>query len=296
MFGYVGHFIVITTAQNPNSDEAHCVKKLTGSYYNMTRLFSWERLVWVTGTPHCSLLRDILAPLNMMWDKYNCEWEPDSAEIGNLANLYSPDYDPTDEEGFFDREGGGRTCAIFGSDYLEKHPELKPVEEAYRDCCHVRLWMLCPCLLEQVAKKISWGTYLGSRILAQIMRMLQINRKMHSFVTVPAEDGDTDVVLAGLLDDDEEPIVPGKRIYPATNMILPVICVEKVGFKAGSEEETRAKQHLIDYSRKLFGPCSEGVTDHTTSDGIQPLASQVDDRLSPRLVYQPTTSLIASNH
>lgn len=53
------------------ADEAHCVKKLTGSYYNMTRLFSWERLVWVTGTPLCSSLRDILTPLNMMWDKYN---------------------------------------------------------------------------------------------------------------------------------------------------------------------------------------------------------------------------------
>lgn len=45
-------------------DEAQYAKKLEGSYNNMLRLLKWEKLVWVTGTPLSSSLRDLLSPIS----------------------------------------------------------------------------------------------------------------------------------------------------------------------------------------------------------------------------------------
>lgn len=48
------------------ADEAHAVKRTTGSYYNMLRLFRWDRIMWVSGIPILNSLGDIVAPVSLI--------------------------------------------------------------------------------------------------------------------------------------------------------------------------------------------------------------------------------------
>lgn len=50
--------------------------------------------MWVSGTLLSSSLKDILAPLSLMWDRMDIDWKPISSYVGFATGLYSPSYDP----------------------------------------------------------------------------------------------------------------------------------------------------------------------------------------------------------
>ncbi|KAI1072983.1 hypothetical protein LB507_009088, partial [Fusarium sp. FIESC RH6] len=47
-------------------DEAQFMRRASGSYSNRVRLIKWEKLLFVTGTPMASSLKDVLSPLTLI--------------------------------------------------------------------------------------------------------------------------------------------------------------------------------------------------------------------------------------
>lgn len=231
-------------------DEAHKVKKLSGSYYNMLRLFEWDSLVWVTGTPLFTSLRDLLAPLSLIWQKYKFDWIPD-ADIGWLPGLYAPSYDPTIEE----TEMDGRVVkGIFSQPYLEKHPALKRLRDHYFENHRNRSWMLSPHLLKMCGRELGWATDLGAQVVAHVMRVIEIKRTLRSSVVVPLDDA-VESTRNGDADEQgraEINGIVGKRVFPAQYLLPATIRVEEVGFRHGTADHEETLKELEEFSLKTF--------------------------------------------
>lgn len=55
------------------ADEAHNAKKPNSMYNHVLRLLKWEKILWVTGTPILTSLKDLVSPLSLMWRAYGFE-------------------------------------------------------------------------------------------------------------------------------------------------------------------------------------------------------------------------------
>ncbi|KAF5238735.1 hypothetical protein FANTH_10233 [Fusarium anthophilum] len=64
------------------ADEALNAKKLNGTYNHMLRLLDWKMLLWVSGTPILSSLKDLLSLLRVTGATYGIEPDVDFRSIG----------------------------------------------------------------------------------------------------------------------------------------------------------------------------------------------------------------------
>jgi len=77
-------------------DGAQVMLRVTGSYAKIVQLFHWERLLFVTGTPIASSLRDALSPLSLIAyaNKAVCDLKGLSSDVVEYApGLYDDNYD-----------------------------------------------------------------------------------------------------------------------------------------------------------------------------------------------------------
>ena len=77
-------------------DKAQIMRRVTGSYANMVQLFRWKRLLFVTGTPIASSLRDPLSPVTLIAyaNKAIHDLKGLSSDVaGYVPGLYDGKYD-----------------------------------------------------------------------------------------------------------------------------------------------------------------------------------------------------------
>ena len=95
------------------------MRRVTGSYANMGQLFQWERLLFVTGTPIASSLRDLLSPLTLFAyaNKAIDDLKVLSSDVvGYVPGLYDEKYDTYQLDNEIIDESGqtlGTTKGIF---------------------------------------------------------------------------------------------------------------------------------------------------------------------------------------
>ncbi|KAJ4307520.1 hypothetical protein N0V84_012674 [Fusarium piperis] len=163
-------------------DEAHIAKKFDGSYNNVFRHFKWSTLLWVTGTPLSSSLRDLISPLSLMWRATGIQWDPHTDKMGWLPGLYRPDYDPFLEDNDF---GEDRiTKGILHPSYNEIDPSAVLLKESWRSD-KSRLWMLHPDIYRAAGFRHHWGSNLAAWVVRNIFERMHIRRTMRSSVTLP---------------------------------------------------------------------------------------------------------------
>jgi hypothetical protein len=75
-------------------DEAHVARKQNGSIVTTLSSFQYQSLVRMTGTALYNDLQDIIGPLSLMWHSLGIEWNFEQSDLGDLAGLYHPEYDP----------------------------------------------------------------------------------------------------------------------------------------------------------------------------------------------------------
>ncbi|KPM45986.1 hypothetical protein AK830_g452 [Neonectria ditissima] len=216
------------------ADDAHCRGDMFSSYYNLMRLLKWETLIWVSGTPMANSGRDLIAPLGLFWMSMKIDWTPDPETFPNAALMYDPNYDPYKEVWSKAKEGeeaAGKVLGIFHETYLKGHPELIPMEEAFRKDSYVRLWYLSAALYRIAGRQMSWGNDHARQVIRPIMEKMQIRRTMRSEVVLPGNLGKT---------------TPTEGLLPAT------VCVEEVAFDEYGPLAEAVKREGIASSESLF--------------------------------------------
>ncbi|RSL97586.1 hypothetical protein CEP52_010794 [Fusarium oligoseptatum] len=165
------------------ADEAQAAKNRRGSFNHTLDMISWKRLMWVTGTPLSSSLRDLHSPLHLMWNALGgLSWEPTEAELGWLPGLYHQDYDPERENRF----GEGRvTRGIFTDEFRQKYPWQVPVLEKKIGSGNCRMWLLSPHLFLLAGRQLQWGSDFASMVVRPIFEVLQLRRTMRTGIMLP---------------------------------------------------------------------------------------------------------------
>ncbi|KAF5009663.1 hypothetical protein FDECE_4132 [Fusarium decemcellulare] len=231
--GADGNLVVHTSALTDSSrvqfrflvaDEAQLAKRADGTYNRVFGILKWRSLLWVSGTPLSSSLRDLLSPLLLMWKALSVTWEPAVDTLGWLPGLYRPDYDPVKTTNAF-AGSDSPTTGIFSPEFLAQHPELEVLKAAF-DKDGSRLWILHPHLYKTVGQRLTWGGDLASQVVRPILSKMQIRRTMLSPVTLP----------------DGSVTYPGEGILPAT------IHVEELEFRRGT-----SRQRFEESGKKLAG-------------------------------------------
>ncbi|KAH8714547.1 hypothetical protein BGZ61DRAFT_531157 [Ilyonectria robusta] len=92
----------------------------------MIKLLNWERLLWVSGTPVSNSLRDLVAPLDLMWMTMEVGWVP-TPDL-NAALLYDERYDPYKP---VNKIGEEECIGIFTEHYVEHNPHVRGLKKAY---------------------------------------------------------------------------------------------------------------------------------------------------------------------
>lgn len=115
----------------------------------------------MTGTALYNDLQDIIGPLSLMWHSLGIEWNFEQSDLGHLAGLYHPEYDPfakTNEVSF----AGVRlvTKGLF-YEYSQSNIALLEMHKCFVNSYNsVRTWMLHPGLqLTRVVSGISLRSY-----------------------------------------------------------------------------------------------------------------------------------------
>ncbi|KAF5699926.1 hypothetical protein FMUND_14550 [Fusarium mundagurra] len=134
-------FSFLYEAQPGYSLEA--IRKQRGVYNNLMRCFKWLNLLWVSGTPLTSSLRDLISPLLLMWQALGIKWKPEFDKIGHVSGMYHQDYDPYRENNCCD--GKSVTPSIFHPSFLGETPHLGLLQIKIEYNYHaVRLWVMHP--------------------------------------------------------------------------------------------------------------------------------------------------------
>ncbi|KAM0425330.1 hypothetical protein ACHAPT_009386 [Fusarium lateritium] len=211
-------------------DESQFIKRESGSYHQMLRLLTWRRLLFVSGTPLSSSLRDLLSPLSLIShvnSRIRSLRRLEEKSLRWVPGLYSPNYDPMTE---INRLGGGKlTAGIFHERFLQDvtHEETKvaliEMREAWaNEETRFPVWLLSPDLLKLAATELGWGTKLGATVIKPILKHLYIRRTKRSPTQLP----------------------DGTLTYPSSASCL--ISVDEVSYHPDSEvgKEVKARGRL----------------------------------------------------
>ncbi|KAL2682399.1 hypothetical protein Neosp_006850 [[Neocosmospora] mangrovei] len=245
-------------------DEAQYVKRESGSYHNMLRMLSWKRLLFVSGTPLTTSLRDLLSPLSLV---HHISGRIQSLDVLNesilswVPGLYHADYDPLKAVNKIDHAGSEQlTAGIFHEDTLDKVEDegskqylLKLKDAWVQGDKSFRHWLISPHLLKLAARDLSWGTQLGALVIKPILRQLYIRRTMRTPTKLP----------------NGELTFPGKGVLPST------IVVEEMRYwpdsLAGQEVDFRGRL----CAKQLFSNQNPQTADHSVSnENISPNPSE----------------------
>ncbi|KAK7397912.1 hypothetical protein QQX98_012715 [Neonectria punicea] len=139
------------------ADDAHCCRNSSSSYCNMIRLLQWDTLMCM-------------------------DWVPKFNDFPKAALMYESDYDPYQKVWTKSNaeEEAQKVMGIFHKDYLEEHPELVPMEEAFRKDSNIRLWYLSPTLYQIAGQQLHWGVNHAVQVIRPIFEKMQIRRTMRS--------------------------------------------------------------------------------------------------------------------
>ncbi|CAG7566382.1 unnamed protein product [Fusarium equiseti] len=165
-------------------DEAQFMRRASGSYSNLVRLIKWEKLLFVTGTPMASSLRDVLSPLTLIRhiNPLILAFQglcllPVRTFLGRLPSLFYSGYSTTIE---FNKIERSRRCrGIYHDTFMEfiqtgkadagnaADPVLfdalvhwKAVH--YSSGTAVKPWLLSADVLRAGASLLGWGVDFGS--------------------------------------------------------------------------------------------------------------------------------------
>ncbi|KAM0542074.1 hypothetical protein ACHAO7_010139 [Fusarium culmorum] len=233
-------------------DEAQYIRQVTGSYINLLQLFKWDRLLFVTGTPIASTLRDLLSPLTLIayTNKHIRNFQYVTPSLGYLPGLYHDSYDPDADKTDITAEFGeklGQTVGIFSEAFMAKHQENSEVTAALEffkmayDTWSLKPWMLSPNLLVDSSKELSWGVNLGSKVVKPLLKSFYIRRTMKTALNTP----------------------DGEVTYPSDGMLPSSIRIEECPYRPGNPDAELLRRIGQGYADSLFSSADAGLEQST---------------------------------
>lgn len=223
---------------------------------------SYDRVIWVSGTPINSSLRDLVSPLTLFWRTYDISWKDvDTWHMGNLEGLYDEHYDPYEEVNGAGDDPRAHTKGLF-------HPSIHVAgKSGYEGVERMRqmfdkdkfpIWVFSPYLFKKVGDSQNWSTDFGRTVVDRIFQVSQIRRTMRTKCT---------------LDD-------GTIVYPSTGLKPATIVVEECEYKPGSAVLGIFQEWFSVQANKLFTPESEALVPDLRNDQNRGLDNQSEARLN----------------
>ncbi|PNP51939.1 hypothetical protein THARTR1_07148 [Trichoderma harzianum] len=217
-------------------DDAHMARRLDGAFNNTFRLLNWDHLVWVTGTPLMSTLRDILSPLWLIWHKININipvlWVK---TIGHVEGLWNDEYDPYEEETVF--ADGSKTRGILSESFIKEHPSLEWAKlKEFHHKTGIKLWQINPFLVDAAGRAAEWSSDFGQKVVSVVLQILSLRRTLRSRLVLP----------------------DGSVSYPGADLLPMVISTEELSFDRTHEDAV--KKHGHDTANNSFSVSQHGPT------------------------------------
>ncbi|OAA53900.1 SNF2-related protein [Akanthomyces lecanii RCEF 1005] len=193
-------------------DEAHNARRHTSQFCLTLRLLNYRTIVWVTGTPLTSSLKDLLSPLSLIWRQYNVEnaarWRSvpmeqilaqNSSEMAPTEpyklNIWSKTYDPfsgSSEDS--DNESNDDADIVMHHELFRKDPTLNGQQTAIGNIRsaqryhNLNLWQLNPCLFAMAGRSLNWDAEFGRHVASVILEIVSINRTLRCRQDLPGHD------------------------------------------------------------------------------------------------------------
>lgn len=180
----------------------------------------------MTGTPLMSGLDDIMSPLRLIWTKTGFDAVTGLANFGDIEGLWKPEYDPSNGNVWGD---GTTTKGIFAPEFKEQNPAegWDQMQSFYRQT-GVKIWQLCPPIVEAAGQHSSWSSSFGQNVVSVILRVLSLCRSLHSRLLLP----------------------DGSVSYPGADLLPMTIVTEELNY--GQEYQHDIKEHGRTSASNLF--------------------------------------------
>lgn len=177
-------------------------------------------------------LYDIMSPLRLIWDKTGFDAVTGLANFGDIDGLWKPEYDPSNYNVWGD---GTATKGIFTPEFKEQNPSegWDQMQSSYRQT-GVKIWQLCPPIVEAAGQRASWSSSFGQNVVSAIFRILSLCRSLHSRLLLP----------------------DGTVSYPGADLLPMTIATEELNYD--KENQTRIKEHGRESARKSFATVRSG--------------------------------------
>ena len=222
------------------------------SYSNLVRLIKWGKLLFVTGTPMASSLKDVLSPLTRIrhTDPLILAFQglcrpPVRTFIGYLPSLFHNDYNPTIE--INEIEGNQPCRGIYHDTFLEVVQTGKAdtgivadleLNDAlvhwkavhYTSGNAVKPGLLSAHILRAGAGLLGWGVDFGAQVIKPILNNFYTRRTMRTGVEMP----------------------DGKTVYPAQDILPYTINVREVEYREDDPIGKQLAELAMHYADKLF--------------------------------------------
>ncbi|KAL6901178.1 hypothetical protein GGI43DRAFT_383518 [Trichoderma evansii] len=143
-----------------------------------------------------------------------------------------PEYDPSNDNVWGD---GTATKGIFTPEFKEQNPSegWDQMQSFYRQT-GVKIWQLCPPIVEEAGQRASWSSSFGQKVVSVILRILSLCRSLHSRLLLP----------------------DGTVSYPDADLLPMTIATEELNYD--KKNQNRIKEHGRESARKSFATVRSG--------------------------------------
>lgn len=164
-------------------DEAHVMRRTSSTWHQVCRHMLAQSVVFVSGTFLMSSLRDLVSPLDIIWDHQGIDLDMQAIlRLPDLHELWNDDYDPYNE-----RNGIFHLYFIAANE--SSNAALRYLDDTMRND-DIRLWHFCPVLYHYAGSKAKWSTSFARDIANKGMRAISRRRTLNTRLR-PAETGIT---------------------------------------------------------------------------------------------------------
>lgn len=128
-------------------------------------------------------LQDIISPLSLIWHQLDFKSTEGKYAIGYSLGLWDKDYDPNTGNTWPD---GSKTKGIFSAQFMAEHPAegWKQMQDFYNRT-GVKIWQICPSLVESCGSEAKWSSNFGQRVVSVILKIVSLHRTLRSRLALP---------------------------------------------------------------------------------------------------------------
>lgn len=178
-------------------------------------------------------LCDIMSPLRLIWTKVGFSAVNGLADFGDIEGLWKPEYDPSNDNTW---EDGTTTKGIFTTQFKQNNPsEGWDQMQAFYQQTGVKIWQLCPPVVQAAGERASWSSSFGQNVVSVILRILSLCRSFYSRLRLP----------------------DGSVSYPGADLPPMTISTEELNYD--QRYQNRIKEHGQKIASDLFATSRSGI-------------------------------------